>query len=138
MAELKTKKNEASVTDFLNSVEDEKKRADSFVVLELMKKITGAEPKMWGGAIIGFGDHRYKYASGREGDWFLTGFSPRKQALTLYIMDYVEKHEEILSDLGKFKHGKGCLYVKRLADVDLKVLEKLIRSSIEKLKKQAK
>ena len=134
MAELKTKKNDGSVEAFLNAVDDEQKRADSFTVLELMKKITGAEPKMWGPSIVGFGDHHYKYASGREGDWFQTGFSPRKQALTLYIMDYVEKHENTLTELGKFKHGKGCLYVKRLSDIDLKVLEKLIRESIAKLK----
>lgn len=133
MAELKTKKNDGSVEVFLNTVDDEQKRADSFTVLELMKKITGVEPKMWGGSIIGFGDYRYKYASGREGDWFLTGFSPRKQALTLYIMDYVEKHGNLLADLGKYKNGKGCLYVKRLSDIDMKVLEKLIRESIAKL-----
>ncbi|MCB2220317.1 MAG: DUF1801 domain-containing protein [Bacteroidetes bacterium] len=134
MAELKTKKNEASVESFLNAVEDEQKRKDCFTILELMKKITGADPKMWGPSMIGFGDYHYTYASGREGDWFLTGFSPRKQAITLYIMDYVEKHENILADLGKFKHGKGCLYVKRLSDIDMDVLEKLIRESIAKLK----
>ncbi|MEZ5145518.1 MAG: DUF1801 domain-containing protein [Bacteroidales bacterium] len=90
-------------------------------------------PAKCGGLQLSAGDHYSKYASGREGDWFLTGFSPRKQALTLYIMDYVEKHGNLLVDLGKYKNGKGCLYVKRLSDIDMKVLEKLIRESIAKL-----
>ncbi|GAB4333580.1 MAG: hypothetical protein Kow00127_25000 [Bacteroidales bacterium] len=134
MAKLKTTKNEKSVGDFLNEVEDQQKREDSFRIVEMMKRITGSEPKMWGSSIIGFGDYHYRYASGREGDWFLCGFSPRKQALTLYIMDYVENHETTLTHLGKFKHGKGCLYIKRLSDVDLDVLEKLIAESVEKLR----
>jgi hypothetical protein len=89
---------------------------------------------MWGGSIVGFGDYHYKYASGREGDWFLTGFSPRKQSLTLYMMTYLEKHENILKRLGKFKTGKGCLYIKQLEDVDMKVLKELITTSVKKLK----
>jgi hypothetical protein len=134
MAELKTKKNKASVEKFINSVKDEKKREDSFKILKLMKQITKAEPEMWGTSIIGFGSYHYKYASGREGDWFLTGFSPRKQSLTLYLMTYLEKNKEILKKLGKYKTGKGCLYINKLEDVDLKVLKELITTSIKKLK----
>ena len=134
MAELKTKKNIASVLDFLNNVENEKRKLDSFVVLELMKKITKAEPSMWGTAIIGFGSYHYKYASGREGDWFPVGFSPRKQSLTLYIMSGFGKYEEILSRLGKYKTGKSCLYINKLEDIDIVVLEELIASSISFLK----
>jgi hypothetical protein len=133
VAELKTKKNLASVHDFLNSVENEKRKVDSFTVLELMKSITNAEPSMWGTAIIGFGSYRYTYASGREGDWFLVGFSPRKQSLTLYIMSGFSKYEEILSRLGKYKTGKSCLYINKIEDIDIVVLEELIVSSISYL-----
>jgi hypothetical protein len=100
----------------------------------MMEKLTGSKPKMWGESIVGFGDYRYKYASGREGDWFLAGFSPRKQNLTIYIMGYLEFYTELLEGLGKFKHGKGCLYIKKLDDIDLNVLESLITTSIERLK----
>jgi len=134
MAELKTKQTKASVEKFLNSVKDEKKREDSFKILELMKKITKEEPKMWGPSIIGFGNYHYKYASGREGDWFLTGFSPRKQNLTLYIMSYLEKHKDLLKKLGKHKTGKGCLYINKLDDVDMNVLKELITASVKKHK----
>ena len=133
MAELKTKKNLASVHDFLNAVENEKRKADSFVVLELMKKITNSDPSMWGTAIIGFGSYQYTYASGREGDWFLVGFSPRKQSLTLYIMSGFSKYEEILSRLGKYKTGKSCLYINKIEDIDIVVLEELIESSVSYL-----
>src|SRR3990172_5009026 len=134
MAELKTKQTKASVEKFLNSVKDEKKREDSFKILELMKKITKEEPKMWGPSIIGFGNYHYKYASGREGDWFLTGFSPRKQNLTLYIMSYLEKHKDLIKKLGKHKTGKGCLYINKLVDVDMNVLKELITASVKKHK----
>ena len=134
MAELKTKQTKASVEKFLNSVKDEKKREDSFKILELMKKITKEEPKMWGPSIIGFGTYHYKYASGREGDWFLTGFSPRKQNLTLYIMSYLEKHKDLLKKLGKHKTGKGCLYINKLDDVNMNVLKELITASVKKHK----
>lgn len=134
-AELKTKPNKASVEKFLNSIKDEKKREDSFEILKLMKQITKAEPEMWGSSIIGFGNYHYKYASGREGDWFLTGFSPRKQSLTLYLMTYLEKNKDILKKLGKYKTGKGCLYINKLEDVDMKVLKELITTSIKKLPK---
>jgi hypothetical protein len=133
-AELKTKETRASVEKFLNEIKDDKKREDSYKILKLMKQITKAEPKMWGGSIVGFGDYHYKYASGREGDWFLTGFSPRKQSLTLYLMTYLEKHETILKKLGKYKTGKGCLYINKLEDVNMKVLKELINASIKKLK----
>ncbi len=133
-AELKTKPTRADVDKFLNSIKDEKKREDSFKILKMMKQITKEEPKMWGSSIVGFGDYHYRYASGREGDWFLTGFSPRKQSLTLYMMSYLEKYEKILKRLGKYKSGKGCLYIKKLEDVDMKVLKELITASIRRLK----
>ena len=130
MAENKTQKNEQSVEDFLNRVEDEQKRRDSFAVMELMKEVTGEEPAMWGDSIVGFGSYHYRYASGREGDSPLTGFSPRKQNLTLYITSGFEQYEDLLDDLGKFKTGKSCLYLKRLQDVDLDVLRELVRQSV--------
>lgn len=130
MAEAKTKKTEKSVVDFLNGVEDEQKRRDSFAVMELMKEVTGEEPAMWGDSIVGFGSYHYRYASGREGDWLLTGFSPRKQNLTLYITSGFEQYDDLLDDLGKFKTGKSCLYLKRLEDVDLDVLRELVRQSV--------
>ena len=131
MAELKTKRNDGSVEDFLNSVEDEAKRDDCYQVLNIMKEITGEEPKMWGGSIVGFGSYHYKYASGREGDWFVTGFSPRKQALTLYIMAGFSKYDELMSKLGKYKTGKSCLYIKKLDDIDEEVLRELITTSVD-------
>ena len=131
MAELKTKKTRASVAKFVDSIEDERKRKESRVVLKMMQKITGEKPKMWGPAIVGFGRYHYKYASGREGEWFLTGFSPRKQALTLYIMSGFSQYDALLKKLGKFKTGKACLYVNKLEDVHLPTLEKLIRQSVK-------
>lgn len=130
MAELKIKKTGQSVEEFLNSVPDERKRKDAFTILETMKRITGEEPKMWGDAIIGFGSYHYRYASGREGDWFLTGFSPRKQNLTIYLISGFAGYESLLKKLGKFKTGKSCLYIYRLADVDLSVLEELVKRSV--------
>ena len=133
---VKTKENDASVTEFLDAVPDERKRADAYQVLELMRKVTGHEPKMWGGSIVGFGSYHYKYDSGREGDWPISGFSPRKTALTLYIMAGFEEYDDLLAKLGKYKTGKSCLYVKRLEDVDLKVLERLIRASVKAIAKK--
>jgi len=133
MAELKTKQNDQSVTDFLQAVPEEHKRKDSFAILELMKEVTGQEPKMWGDSIIGFGTYHYKYASGREGDWFVTGFSPRKQNLTLYIMSGFDEYEALLNKLGKYKTGKACLYINRLADVDMVVMKELIQKSVAHL-----
>jgi hypothetical protein len=131
MAELKTKQTDQSVAAFLNSLPDEKQRQDAFTVLELMKQVTQAEPKMWGSSIIGLGDHHYKYESGREGDWFLTGFSPRKQNLTLYISGGFDQYEDLLKKLGKYKTGKSCLYIKKLSDIDLPTLKELVKQSVE-------
>jgi hypothetical protein len=136
MAENKTKATAKSVPEFLEKIADPKRKADSKKIASLMENITGSKPKMWGDSIVGFGEYRYKYASGREGDWFLTGFSPRKQSLTLYIMGYLEYYPDHLERLGKVKHGKGCLYINTLEDVDLKVLEDLIRTSIKRLKEK--
>ena len=138
MAELKTQKNKASVTGFLNSIENEKRKSDSFIILELMKKITNSEPSMWGPSIIGFGSYHYQYASGREGEWFLTGFSPRKQSLTLYIVSGFKKYNDILNKLGKYKTGKSCLYINKLEDIDINVLEELISDSVAYLIQKTK
>lgn len=134
MAENKTKPTGQSVCEFLEAIEDSGRRADCFKIVELMKGITGAEPKMWGESIVGFGDYHYKYDSGREGDWFLCGFSPRKRNLTLYIMCDLEYYSGILSKLGKFKNGKGCLYINKLEDIDENILHLLIETSTKKLK----
>ncbi len=132
MAEIKTQKNQASVEAFINSVDHEGKRNDAFEVLEMMKKITKEEPKMWGTSIIGFGDVRYKYASGREGDWFKVGFSPRKANVSLYLMGCdISKADSILGRLGKYKTGKGCLYINKLADIDKEVLKELVKEGYE-------
>ena len=133
MAELKTKPNDASVEDFLKSVQDEKKRKDGFAFLKLMKEITKTSPKMWGPSIVGFGNYHYKYESGREGDMFLVGFSPRKQSLTIYIMPGFDRYEELMSKLGKYKTGKACLYIKKLEDVDVATLRELVRQSVDYL-----
>jgi hypothetical protein len=130
MSDLKTKKNEASVEGFLKSVENKKRREDSFVVLDLMREVTGEEPAMWGTSIVGFGNYHYKYASGREGDWMKVGFSPRKQRMTLYIMDGFGSYESLLKDLGKYKIGKSCLYINKLEDVDQEVLKELVKQSV--------
>ncbi len=133
MAELKTRINDKSVLKFINSVGDEKKRSDSLDILDMMKKITKEEPKMWGDSIVGFGSYHYKYASGREGDWFLTGFSPRKQNLSLYIMSGFNEYGELLKKLGKHKTSKSCLYIKSLDDIDTKALKQLITKSVKKM-----
>lgn len=131
MAELKTKPNDGSVEAFLNNVSDPKKRQDSYAVLELMQQVTGEEPVMWGDSIVGFGSYHYSTKSGQEGDWFLTGFSPRAQSLTLYIMSGFDQYDELMSKLGKYKTGKACLYVKKIEDVDSDVLRELVRLSTE-------
>ncbi len=130
MAELKTQENDASVEVFLASVDHDKRREDSFAMLALMKEVTGEEPRMWGTSIVGFGHYHYKYKSGREGEWFLTGFSPRKQNLTLYIMSGFDDYDALLARLGKYKTGKSCLYVNKLEDVDPEVLKELVRRSV--------
>lgn len=129
MSENKTQKTDASVTDFLNSIPDERKRQDGFTLLALMSEITGLEPKMWGPSMVGFGDVHYKYESGREGDMFKVGFSPRKQNLTIYITDGFANYQELLAKLGKHKTSVSCLYVNKLADIDLTVLREMVSRS---------
>lgn len=134
MAELKTRATDASVEAFLDSVTDEARREDCRRIMAIMRAATGAEPKMWGTSIVGFGQYHYRYDSGREGDFFLTGFSPRKNDLTLYIMAGFDRHEALLAKLGKYRTGRSCLYIKRLSDVDLKVLREPVKSSVRHMK----
>lgn len=134
MAELKTKATDASVQEFLDGVADETKRADCREVLRIMTEATGAEAKMWGANIVGFGTYRFKYASGRTGEWMLAGFAPRKRNLTLYIMPGFSAYGPLMERLGKHKTGKSCLYLNKLADVDVDVLEELIVRSVEHMR----
>ena len=135
MKQNKTQRTDNSVSLFLDQIEPEQKRKDSHALVALMSQITAEKPKLWGTSIIGFGDYHYKYKSGREGDWFLTGFSPRKNALTVYLMCDLS-HEGLNFDgLGKYKLSKGCLYFKKVEDVDLNVLTQIIKDSIEIIKK---
>ena len=129
-ADLKTKKTEQSVTAFLDGISDPQRREDCYAVVRIMKRATKAEPKLWGPSIVGFGDYHYKYESGRENDWFLTGFSPRKENLTLYIMGGLARYGQILKTLGKHKTRGSCLYIKRLSDVDQAVLTSLVSESV--------
>lgn len=131
MAENKTLKTGASADEFLSSIEHERRRADGLVLLRMMKEITGLDPDMWGPSIVGFGDYHYRYGRGREGDFFLVGFSPRKQSLSLYIPSGFPEYDALLSALGKHRKGASCLYVNKLADVDLAVLRELIAKSFE-------
>jgi hypothetical protein len=131
MAELKTKKNDASVTDFLDAIPDEQRRKDCYAILELMRKATRDDAKMYGSSIVGLGNYIVKYADGREIDWMLVGFSPRKQNLALYLMGGLEQHAGLLSSLGKYKTGKGCLYINRLSDVDVPTLRKMINQTVK-------
>ena len=131
MAELKTKKTELSVTTFIKQIPEDQKRKDALVIMELMEKATKAKGKIWGTSIIGFGDQHLKYESGRELDWFIMGFSPRKQNFALYITGAV-KQESLLKKLGKYKTGKGCLYVNKLEEVNLPVLNEIILNGLEK------
>ncbi|MEO1590411.1 MAG: DUF1801 domain-containing protein [Cyanobacteria bacterium J06632_22] len=131
MSDLKTKENDASVEDFLAAVEDDARRQDCLALQSMMERITQKPAKMWGASMVGFGSYHYTYKSGRSGDWFVTGFSPRKRDLTLYIMPGFENYGVLMEILGKFKVGKSCLYLKRLSDVDLDVLETLISQSVE-------
>jgi hypothetical protein len=134
MPENKTKATDQSVDEFLHKVENEKKREDSYKLIEMMREVTGEEPKMWGPSMVGFGKYHYKYTSGREGDAFVTGFSPRKGAMTLYILAGFEEEDDLLSKLGKFTTGKSCLYVKRLSDIDQDVLKQLVAKSVQHTK----
>ncbi|HTG16705.1 MAG TPA: DUF1801 domain-containing protein [Blastocatellia bacterium] len=133
MAELKTKQTKESVEKFLNNVADDQRRKDCFQLVEIMKAATKAEPAMWGTSIVGFGRYQYAYKSGRTLEWFLTGFSPRKQDLTLYIMGGVERYASLMKKLGKHKTGKSCLYIKKLEDVDEPTLKQLIKRSVADL-----
>src|ERR1044072_8935274 len=129
LAVIKTKQTSASVEDFINSIADEKKRKDSRVILAMMEKAMKEKPKIWGSSIIGFGNKRYKSpASGREVDWFIIGFAPRKANITLYLID-MQRHADALTKLGKHKMGGGCLYINKLEDVDIKILEKMIAAA---------
>lgn len=131
MAENKTQQNDQSVEAFLNKIEDTKRREDCYEVLSMMQRISGEIPKMWGDSIVGFGKYFYRYKSGKEGNWFKVGFSPRKQNLTLYIMPGFEEMADIMQGFGKYKTGKSCLYIKRLEDVNRDKLEELIRKSLD-------
>lgn len=134
MAELKTQENDASVDDYLNSVEDAKKREASFKVKELMEEVTGEEARMWGDSIVGFGHYNYKYASGRDAEWMLVGFAPRKQKLTLYIMSGFDEYDDLLDKLGKHSTGKSCLYINKLEDIDMDVLRELVDKSVQHMR----
>ncbi len=136
MAEQKTKPTDQPVESFLDNVTDEKVRADCYAIIRLMKKVTGLQPTMWGPAIIGFGNYHYKYASGHEGDCCITGFSPRKQQITLYVLAGFPGQSDLLKKLGKHKAGKGCLYIKKLEDVNPEILESLIRQTVDFMKKK--
>ena len=136
MAENKTTKTGASVTEFLKSVENPQMRTDARKVGSMMRRVTGKRAKMWGSSIVGYGTYHYRYDSGREGDFMVTGYSPRKQALTVYIMPGFSNYEPLMKKLGKYKTGKSCLYIKRLADVDETVLEKLIDGSVKEMRKK--
>ena len=129
MAELKTKPNEKSVNEFLASLQDEQRKKDCITLKSIMEKITRQDGVMWGESIVGFGLYQYRYKTGREGEWFRIGFSPRKQNLTIYFMCGWDENQELLAALGKHKKGKGCLYVKKLEDIDLKVLKKMLTQS---------
>jgi hypothetical protein len=131
MAKMKTTPTDKNVLNFLNTIENDGKRKEAITIMNLMKKVTGENPKMWGDSIVGFGSYHYKYKSGREGDWFLTGFSPRKQNFSIYIMAGFSNYENLMEKLGTYKTGKSCLYVKRLNDIDLNVLTELIRESVK-------
>jgi hypothetical protein len=135
MTDLKTKLNDASVADFLNSIKDEQVRKDCWTIVDIMQEATKAKPQMWGTNIVGFGSYHYKYASGREGDWMLTAFSPRKQNITLYLYAGFEGRDELMAQLGKHSCGKACIYIKRLSDVHLPTLKKLIKGSVKHMLK---
>lgn len=130
MAEPKTQPTEQDVQQFLDAIEDPQRRSDSLAMDRIMREVSGEPPQMWGPSIVGYGRYHYRYDSGREGDWMATGFSPRKNALTLYIMSGFSRYEELMNELGKYSTGKSCLYVKKLEDVDLAVLKQLIAQSL--------
>ena len=135
MSANKTKPTTADVKAFLDKAEPARRREDAYVVLEMMERVTGEKPVMWGPTMVGFGTYHYKYATGREGDWLVTGFSPRKANLTIYIMSGFSKYDALMSKLGKYKTGKSCLYINKLDDIDRKVLEKLVAESVKHIRK---
>ena len=135
MAENKTRATIASVTEFINAIEDRQKRADARKVAAIMRRVTGKRAKMWGSSIVGYGTYHYKYESGREGDCMITGFSPRRQALTVYILAGFRRFDTLMGKLGKYKTGKSCLYIKSLDHVNEKVLEQLIDGSVKYMRK---
>ncbi|GJQ20514.1 MAG: hypothetical protein HBSIN02_08690 [Bacteroidia bacterium] len=135
-ATLKTRKNKRSVAAFVNAIKDPVRREECRKVLKLMRTATGARPAMWGPTIVGFGSYHYRYASGREGDWFLTGFSPRKSALTIYIMAGLRNYRPLLKSLGRHSIGSSCLYIRSLENIDMKVLDKLVKQSVRDLRKR--
>lgn len=138
MAELKTQPNDASVDAFLDGVEaeDPQKAADCRALIEMMQRASGEAPLMWGKAMVGFGSYHYRYESGREGDWFLIGFSPRKRDLSLHIMSGFDRYEDLMKRLGKHRTGRSCLYIKRLEDIDTDVLEQLVTESVKHMRQQ--
>ena len=135
MADLKTKKTKASVPAFLKGIENDQRRKDAQALLKIMKEVTGMKPAMWGPSIIGFGSYHYTYDSGREGDWPLTGFSPRKQNLVIYVMPGFSSYGKLLEKLGKHKTGKSCLYINKLDDIHVPTLKKLIKDGLKHMKK---
>jgi len=136
MSDLKTRPTDASVEAFIDAVDHPRRREDAHILLDLMRRVTGEKPVMWGPAIVGFGRYRYRYASGQEGDWPIAGFSPRRQNLSIYIMPGFERYGALLSRLGKHKTGKSCLYINKLADVDMDVLESLVRTAVADMKRR--
>ena len=136
MAELKTQPTNESVTDFIDGIADDAKRRDCRTIMKIMRKVTKARPKMWGSNIVGYGKYRYKYASGREGEWFTAGFSPRAQNLTLYIMSGFREYATLMKKLGKHKTGKSCLYIKKLDDIDRPTLRELVALSVKHVTKR--
>ncbi|TBN06452.1 DUF1801 domain-containing protein [Hyunsoonleella flava] len=136
MTYLKTKENDSDVIAYINAIEDDAKKEDALILLELMERITGFKAKMWGNRIIGFGNYLYKTKAGKEGEWFLTGFSPTKTNVSLHLMFGLTEETDLLEKLGKHKIGKGCLYLKKLADVDILVLEKLVSKTFKRMQKE--
>lgn len=136
MSQNKTQPTDKSVKTFIDSLDDQQKIADSYSLLDLMREVTGCEPKMWGPSIIGFDQYHYKYESGREGDFLKVGFSPRKRELSIYLMCSLEKNKDLLSKLGKHRTGKSCLYVKRLEDINMDVLRDLVQESVKFVNKK--
>lgn len=135
-AELKTRQTDASVETYLAAIDDEQRRADCTALAAMMRRVTKLPPKMWGPSIVGFGSYHYQYASGHEGDTCLTGFASRKTDISIYVVSGFDGHDKLLSELGKFKTAKACLYVKRLSDINLKALETLIKASVAEMKRR--